>query len=133
MMPVHDVFHLTNVQTGETVNEYIMDMLQMGKRFETMTDFALTAKDGTEKRIAISIARIKGAQREEDRAITSFQDISREYELERQIQGFLDVNIDMLCVADLDANFHRVNKKFEEVLGYSEEELVGKKFSFFHS
>ena len=130
---VYDLFPLTNVQTGESVNEYIMDMLQMEKRLDTVTDFALIAKDGTEKRIAISIARIKGAQGEEDRIIASFRDISREYELEKQIQGFLDVNLDMLCVADLDTNFHRVNKKFEEVLGYSEEELVGKDFlSFIH-
>ena len=104
---VNDVFHLTQVQTGESVHESIADTLQLEKRFDTVTDFVLTTKDGTEKRIAISIAPIKGAQGEEDRSIASFRDISREYELEKQIQGFLDVNLDMLCVADLDANFHR--------------------------
>ena len=125
---IHDVFPLSHVQTGERVNEYIMDRLQMGKQFDSVTDFLLTAKDGTEKRISLSIARINEADGEEDRAIASFRDISREYELEKQIQGFLDVNIDMLCVVDTDGKFHKVNKKFEEVLGYKTAELEGTMF-----
>ena len=39
----------------------------------------------------------------------------------------------MLCVADIDGNFHKVNKKFEETLGYKVEELEGTSvFKFLH-
>ena len=128
-----DILHLVHIQTGESAYEYIMDMLKIGKQFDGATDFILMAKDGTEKRILISIAPIKGSEGDEDRIIASFRDIGKEYELEKQIQGFLDVNIDMLCVGDLEGNFHKVNKKFERVLGYRTEDIVGENFmSFIH-
>lgn len=48
-----------------------------------------------------------------------------------ETEAFMEVNLDMLCVADTDGNFHKVNKKFEMVLGYKADELVGKNFMFF--
>ena len=123
-----DVFHLIDVQTGASAHERIMDLLRTGQRFENVTDFALMTKDGAEKRIMANIARIKAADGEEDRIIASFRDINKEYELEKQIEGFLNVNIDMLCVADTDGRFHQVNRKFEEVLGYQTNELEGELF-----
>lgn len=59
-------------------------------------------------------------------AVVSFRDITKEYEQEKQINAFLEVNLDMLCVSDLDGNFHRVNKKFEDIIGYGTEELEGR-------
>ena len=47
---------------------------------------------------------------------------------DKEIEGFLKVNLDMLCIADTDGNFLRVNKKFEHVLGYKIDELEGKSF-----
>lgn len=123
-----DVFHLVDVQTGASAHERIMDLLRNGQSFENVTDFALMTKDGAEKRILVNIARIKAGDREEDRILASFRDINKEYELEKQIEGFLNVNIDMLCVADTDGRFHQVNRKFEEVLGYRTNELEGELF-----
>lgn len=53
-------------------------------------------------------------------------DVSKEYMREKEIEGILKVNIDMLCVIDDDLNFIKVNKEFEKVLGYSAEEFEGK-------
>ena len=53
------------------------------------------------------------------------RDLTLETEQAMQIEGFLNVNLDMLCVTDLDGNFIRVNHRFEDVLGYSTKELEG--------
>lgn len=53
-------------------------------------------------------------------------DITKEYMQEKEIEGFLNANLDILCVLDLDSNTYRVNKKFENVVGYKLDELEGK-------
>lgn len=55
-------------------------------------------------------------------------DVTKEYNQDKEIQGFFQVNVDMLCVADTGGKFLKVNKAFEEILGYSKEELEGKSF-----
>jgi len=55
-----------------------------------------------------------------------FNDVSKEYMREKEIEGILKVNIDMLCVIDENLNFIKVNKEFEKVLGYSTKEFEGK-------
>lgn len=56
------------------------------------------------------------------------KDVTKEYMQNKEIEGFLKVNLDMLCVADTDGNFLKVNKEFESVLGYKVDELEGKSF-----
>lgn len=53
-------------------------------------------------------------------------DVTKEYMREKEIEGFLNFNLDILCVSDLNFNIYRVNKKFEDVLGYKIKELEGK-------
>jgi hemerythrin-like metal-binding protein/PAS domain S-box-containing protein/diguanylate cyclase (GGDEF)-like protein len=57
-----------------------------------------------------------------------FNDVSKEYMKEKEIEGIFKVNIDMLCVIDENLNFLKVNKEFEKVLGYTAEEFEGKSF-----
>ena len=52
-----------------------------------------------------------------------FKDITIEYMLDKEIDGFLKVNLEMLCVATTDGKFLKVNKQFELVLGYKVEEI----------
>nr|WP_295969958.1 diguanylate cyclase [uncultured Bacillus sp.] len=58
-----------------------------------------------------------------------FQDVTKEFILDKGIESFLQVNLDMLCVANTDGEFLRVNKKFEDTLGFRIEELEGTKFT----
>ncbi len=61
------------------------------------------------------------------------RDISKESELEKQIENFLNVNLDMLCVNDQEGKFLRINQRFEEVLGYPIKDLIGHNFiEFIH-
>jgi len=57
-----------------------------------------------------------------------FRDVTQNFEALEQIEAFLNVNLEMLCVADFDGHFIRVNRIFTEVLGYSIQELEGKYF-----
>ena len=59
---------------------------------------------------------------------TIINDVTKEYLQDKEIEGFLKVNLDMLCVADTDGKLHKVNKKFEHVLGYTVDELEGTSF-----
>ena len=58
-------------------------------------------------------------------------DVSYEYRLDKEIEGFLKINLDMLCVIDENGQFIKVNHEFENTLGYNVEDLVGKKWSSF--
>lgn len=57
-----------------------------------------------------------------------FNDVSKEYIKEKEIEGILKVNINMLCVIDENLNFIKVNTEFEKVLGYKAQEFEGKNF-----
>ncbi len=60
-----------------------------------------------------------------------FVRIDFENELEEQkaeLENFFSVNLDLLCIADIEGNFIKVNKEWEKALGYSSEYLEKKKF-----
>ena len=51
----------------------------------------------------------------------------------KQFEKYFSVSMDLLCIARIDGFFKKVNPKFLEVLGYSEEELLSKSFlEFIH-
>lgn len=124
---VSDVLELIYAESGESAYEHIRKVLKAGGQFDAVTDFSLIDKNGTPQRLLLSIGLVEADAGEDARIIASFQDVSREYELEKQMQGFLDVNIDMLCVGDLKGNLLKVNKKFEEVLGYNTDDVFNQK------
>ncbi len=50
-----------------------------------------------------------------------------------ELEGFFNVNLDLLCIADMEGNFLRVNKAWEDILGYPISELERRKFlEFIH-
>jgi PAS domain S-box-containing protein len=63
------------------------------------------------------------------------RDITERKEMNRQLQTktdelerFFTVALDLLCIADTDGHFRRVNKAWEAVLGYTAQELEGRRF-----
>ena len=60
--------------------------------------------------------------------VTLFTDISPEKEKTLQLENFFEVNLDLLCIADTQGYFIKVNREWEKVLGYDLEELMGKRF-----
>ncbi|MEA1883396.1 MAG: PAS domain S-box protein, partial [Thermotogota bacterium] len=56
------------------------------------------------------------------------QDITQTKEASEQLERFFSLNLDLLCIADTDGNFIKVNKVWEKILGYTVEELEKRKF-----
>ncbi len=46
----------------------------------------------------------------------------------RELSEFFNIAIDLLCIADTDGNFIRLNPEWEKTLGYSLKDLEGRKF-----
>ena len=76
-----------------------------------------------QKRIRVTVFPLDG-----DIFACIYNDVTREYMLDNEIQGILTVNPDMLCVANTDGEFIKVNQQFEQVLGYTVDELEGESF-----
>ncbi len=55
-------------------------------------------------------------------------DISLDEFNDNQFEKFFDVNLGLLCIADLEGNFLKTNKEWENVLGFSSDYLESKKF-----
>ena len=74
---------------------------------------------------AIAIVR----QREHEELAQNEARRLRAFEIDREtarnLKTFFEVSLDMLCIRDKDFNFVKVNQAWEEVLGYSIEELEG--------
>ncbi len=49
-------------------------------------------------------------------------------ETTRELEGFFDVALDLLSIADTDGNFVKVNRAWADILGYNPAELERKKF-----
>ncbi|WP_238567363.1 PAS domain S-box protein [Flavobacterium sp. 83] len=44
---------------------------------------------------------------------------------QREFKNFIELSKDLVCIANVDGFFHKVNPAFTDVLGYSAEELIG--------
>lgn len=65
--------------------------------------------------------------REQDQTLIrcAFTDITKEFDQGQEIEMYQEVSIDMMDIVDMKGNFLRVNSAFEDVLGYSREEMEG--------
>lgn len=59
---------------------------------------------------------------------TLFIDITKEKANLEEMEAFFSVNLDLLCIADVEGNFIKTNNAWEDILGYSTEELNKRKF-----
>ncbi|WP_058303034.1 diguanylate cyclase [Gorillibacterium timonense] len=127
------VFRCKDFHTGEDVDGAVNEVIRTGRGLDLNDHTVLVAHDGTERLITGTSACITSKDGTITGTVTSFRDITKEYLQEKEIDSFLNVNMDMLCVFDRDTLLHKVNIRFEEVLGYKTEELIGKNFlSFVH-
>lgn len=64
--------------------------------------------------------------------ITKFKEIEfQEKNIKEDLERFFSVNLDLLCIVDFSGKFIRVNKAWEDILGYSSEELEQTSFMDF--
>ncbi len=65
------------------------------------------------------------------RLIGSVQDITEQQHIRCELQQFFTLSRDILCIANDDNYFERVNAAFCRILGYSEAELLSRPFTDF--
>ncbi|TVQ54290.1 MAG: PAS domain S-box protein [Spirulina sp. DLM2.Bin59] len=62
-----------------------------------------------------------------------FSDITVKKQAQFELEQFFDVGLELLCIADLQGNFRRLNRAWSRSLGYELAELEGKPFlDFIH-
>jgi PAS domain S-box-containing protein len=73
------------------------------------------------------------AVRHGDGFVVTFSDITPRKRVEEEKDRFLDLSVDLICIARTDGYFEYVSPSFETVLGYSREELLARPFlDFIH-
>lgn len=127
----HEIFNNISSKTRKRNVELVKYVIETGESVTLPEYELLIAKDGSEIYIYGSANRIFSDNGEERGVVVSFMDVTKQYQQDKEIEWFLNANLDMLCVSDTDGNFIKVNRRFEEVLGYSIEELNGKNFISF--
>ena len=90
-------------------------------------------KDGSRFPVRLSITALKDERGE----ITGFLGIGSDLRESKQalaeLERFFNLSLDLLCLAGLNGYFKRINPAFEEILGYSEAELLARPFvDFIH-
>lgn len=103
----------------------IVCIVKMQKDTEILGDFTLMFEKGKQlqnQNLIELIADMTGA------AIQRIRAEEKILQQQEELQNFFNVNLDLLCIADLDGNFIKVNKEWEQLLGYSVEELERSKF-----
>ena len=55
-------------------------------------------------------------------------DVTSDHRRAEELEGFFSINLDLLCIADIDGHFLKVNKEWEHVLGYGVAELENRVF-----
>lgn len=127
----HAVFHGINSKTREEESDIVQKILDTEGKNDVFDETILVSKSEEERYVSGTVASMKSKDGKILGVVTSFRDITKEYLQEKEIDSFLNVNMEMLCVIDEDGNYHKINKKFETILGYTIEELFGKSYIAF--
>lgn len=121
--------------SSEAALQRIQAAMSMGRQFFEWTHQTL---DGVEIPCTVLLSRVSYGEQSFLQA--TVRDISEQKAAElallrktRELDQFFAISIDMLCIADLDGRFRRVNPAFSEILGYSEAELTSQSYlNFIH-
>jgi diguanylate cyclase (GGDEF)-like protein/PAS domain S-box-containing protein len=126
---IYDIF------TEESVKKVFLDAF--GEILNTREKKRITYKlmlQGEEKWFDADIL-LKENSLSENKFIVSIRETTKqkltESELEdkkEELERFFRINLDLLCIADLDGNFVKVNTSWEKILGYSIADLEKRRF-----
>ncbi len=107
----------------KTVNDYLE-----GRTKHYEIEHRLRHKDGSWHWILTRGDIQKDAEGRPVRWIGTNIDITEQKKQAEELENFFAVNLDLLCIADLEGNFIKTNEIWSTILGYSTEELNKRKF-----
>ncbi len=107
----------------------------MGGEKVLMREYSVRTKNGVQRWELVTSAPIFNAQGRQIAAFAIFPDISDRKRVERELRLrteeldiFFEVSLDLLCIADIEGHFRRVNSQWQATLGYTEQELLAVRY-----
>lgn len=86
-------------------------------------ELILKCKDGSLLSGLFTMETLKSQGREY--FLTVMIDITQEQKNALELEIFFDINLDLLCIMDMDGKIMKINKTWDYILGYSSQELIG--------
>lgn len=86
-------------------------------------ELIIKCKDGSLLIGLFSIEVVSGQGKEA--FLTVMVDITQQRQQALELERFFSVNLDLLCIVDMEGKFIKLNKAWDDILGYSSEELKG--------
>ncbi len=131
--PLEEVFNIIHARTRETAENPVARALKEGVNVDLANHTALIARDGAEHQIADSCAPIREASGTITGAVLVFRDVTEEYrrreELRESKERHERLAADSRTIAweaDTAGLYTYVSPVVEDVLGYRQEEIIGK-------
>lgn|GEM_PF-5703384 len=127
-----DVFHIVNEKTGERLQYPVHRVLQEGIVVGLPDPIVLIARDGTRRPIDDSAAPIKNEDGNVVGAVLIFRDIMEHRKAVEALreekdtaQRYLNIAAVIIIALDAQGNVTLINRKGCQVLGYTEDEIIG--------
>jgi PAS domain S-box-containing protein len=128
--PLEDVFRIIHEDTQEPVENPAMRVLREGRIVGLANHTLLIARDGTRRAIADSGAPVFDEQGNIARVVLVFRDQTAERTAQRALRSsegkhrrLHESMRDAYVLVDMDGRIQEHNRLYQEMLGYSEEEL----------
>lgn len=103
------------IKTGRVINEPLLIKTKDGSMINGLFSVEEISSQGKKSLLIVMV------------------DITAEQEQSLELERFFSINLDLLCIADINGYFIKTNKAWEDILGYSTLELQGRKFlDFIH-
>lgn len=120
---------------NENTQQPALELLRASLKEENHCDITLKnyRKDNTVFWNELTVSPIRNEQGKLTHYVGVQKDITEKVEAENQRDRFFDISIDLLCVANFEGYFLKLNPAWEKTLGYTIEELLSEPFlNFVH-
>ena len=133
---IAEIFQLTSKVNSQPLAIPVLETLEDGVA-KTSHDAILVGRDGSQRNIADNCAAIRDQDDQVIGAVMVFRDVTKEYISQQALvdstallQTILATVVDGIVTFDVRTNLiETVNSAAEKMFGYSEAELIGKRFS----
>ncbi len=127
---------MTGLKKSDVIGNRVSDILPdiIKSEFDWIKFYGEIAVDGGEKffeQFSEPLKRwyrVEAYSPNENYFITFFTDITKEKEQVLELDHFFNINLDLLCIADIEGNFIKVSNEWESIIGYTKETLEKRKF-----
>ncbi len=119
--------NLWHPDDARDIEKAIKDYLE-GRTYSYEVIHRLLHKNGEWRWILCRGALLKDEAGKPYRWVGTNLDVTEEKERSNELERFFSVNLDLLCIADTEGNFIKTNKAWEDILGYTSDELDNSKF-----